>query len=326
MNHKEIFIEIPTWLGDAVMATPAIENIVSLYPNCKLTIFGSFVSTKLFLHHPNLKKIIIDNSKKEGNRYINLYKLSKSVDNIDIAFSFRKNFTTTFLMYFLDCKDKFIYKRYTSYEEHQAIRYNNFINYSLHTKTIPNKLKIYQPDITIRKEQSKLTLGINSGATYGSAKRWYPEEFAKVAIELSLKYNYDIKLFGGPSEIEISGDIEKELKLAGVTNYVNLAGKTSVEELIFEISQLDLFITNDSGPMHLAAAFSIPTVSIFGPTRDIETSQWKNDTNMLIRKEMSCSPCMKRVCPLKSETEHHKCMKDIKASDVIGRLKDESII
>ena len=55
----KIFIEIPTWLGDAVMSTPAIENIVKTYPEAKLTIFGSFVSTRLFLYHPNLEKIVI---------------------------------------------------------------------------------------------------------------------------------------------------------------------------------------------------------------------------------------------------------------------------
>jgi heptosyltransferase-2 len=59
-----IFIEIPTWLGDAVMTTPAIENIIKIYPDAKLTIFGSFVSTKIFLDHPNVEKIVIDYSKK----------------------------------------------------------------------------------------------------------------------------------------------------------------------------------------------------------------------------------------------------------------------
>ena len=97
----KILIEIPTWLGDAVMVTPAIENIVLKYPNAQLIIFGSFVSTKLFLHHPNLHKIIIDDSKKQGNRYINLYNLAKQVGKVDIAFSFRKNFTTKFFLFFV---------------------------------------------------------------------------------------------------------------------------------------------------------------------------------------------------------------------------------
>ncbi|MEA3289231.1 MAG: ADP-heptose--LPS heptosyltransferase, partial [Campylobacterota bacterium] len=109
---QRIFIEIPTWLGDAVMATPAIENIVATNPSCKITVFGSFVSTKLFLNHPNVEKIIIDDSKKEGFRYCNLYSLAKGAGKFDKAFSFRKNFTTKFLLFFLDTKEKYIYKRY----------------------------------------------------------------------------------------------------------------------------------------------------------------------------------------------------------------------
>ncbi len=323
MKNKKIFIEIPTWLGDAIMTTPAIENIVKTYPECQITIFGSFVATKLFLEHPNVKNIIIDNSKKDGNRYINLYKLAKRVGEVDIAFSFRKNFTTTFLLWFISSKDKYIYKRYEKAQKHQVIRYNDFINNSLQLNTTPSKLKIYQKNKP-QKTSERLTLGINPGATYGSAKRWYPQEFAKVAIELSSLY--DIKIFGGPGETDIALDIQKELKEAGISNYENLAGETSVEELISKISTLDLFITNDSGPMHLAAAFNIPTVCIFGPTRHIETHQWQNDKEMLIRKDMECAPCMKRVCPKNNENEHHKCMKLITAQDVIQRLKEEGVL
>lgn len=312
-----IFIEIPTWLGDAVMATPAIENLLKTYPDAKLTVMGSFVSTKLFLYHPSVEKLIIDDSKKKGFRYKNLFNLAKDAGrNFDLAFSFRKNFTTKFLLFFVDARKKFIYKRLDKgLDTHQVIRYNDFINSSLGLDTTPDKLKIYLKSKI--KVNDKSTLGLNPGATYGSAKRWYPEEFAKVAIELSQKY--DIKIFGGPGEVDIASDIEKALVEAGVSNYQNIAGKTSVDELIYEISRLDLFITNDSGPMHLAAAFSVPTVAIFGPTRFAETNQWMNPYEMLIRKEMECSPCMKRKCPL----EHHNCMKEIKAEDVLDRLDNE---
>ena len=311
----KIFIEIPTWLGDAVMTTPAIQNIVATYPDCKLTIFGSFVSSKLFLHHPNVEEIIVDDSKKQGNRYLNLYRLAKSAGEVDIAISFRKNFTTKFLLYFVDAKQKYRYHRLNStLDTHQVIRYNDFINKSLNIKNTPDKLKIYQESIDTNKKE-RLVFGINPGATYGSAKRWYPKEFAKVAIALA--QDYDIKIFGGPGETNIALDIENELKNAGVKNYKNLAGKTSVEELISQISQLDMFITNDSGPMHLAAAFQIPTIAIFGPTRHIETHQWQNDNEMLLRRDMPCAPCMKRVCPLK----HHECMKLITAKDVLKKLE-----
>ena len=309
-----LLLEIPTWLGDAVMTTPAIENIVKIYPDVRLTIFGSYVSTRIFLYHPNVDKIIVDNSREGGFRYYNLYKLAKDSGEFDIALSFRRNFTTKFFLYFVDAKQKFIYKRYDKgFFTHQVIRYNDFINRSLGTNSKPNKLKIYlQNDKKI--EKTKPLLGLNPGATYGSAKRWYPSEFVKVAVVLSNKY--DIVIFGGPNETKIASDIEQGLKDNGITNYTNLAGKTTVEELIYNISQLDLFITNDSGPMHLAAAFEIPTVSIFGPTRYTETNQWLNPKSIVVSKELDCSPCMKRVCPLK----HHNCMKLITAEDILAKI------
>ena len=315
----KILIEIPTWLGDAVMTTPAIENIVATYPGCELIIFGSFVSTRLFVSHPNVKEIVIDESKKEGNRYVNLYRHAKNIGEVDIAMSFRKNFTTKFFLWFVNAPKKNIYKRYSDEQIHQVIRYNDFVNKSLKCHTKPDRLKIYVKE-KIPKEMQKPLLGINPGATYGSAKRWYPEEFAKVAIALSSKY--DIVLFGGKGEVDIVRDIEERLIEANILNYQNLAGKTSVEELIENIAKLDLFITNDSGPMHIAAAFSVPTVCIFGPTKYTETHQWMNPHEMLLRKEMDCAPCMKRTCPLK----HHECMKLITANDVLAVLQEQTIL
>ncbi|MEA3314595.1 MAG: glycosyltransferase family 9 protein [Campylobacterota bacterium] len=317
-DNITIFIELPTWLGDAVMTTPAIENILSYYRNSELIIFGSFISTKLFVNHPRVKKIIIDESKKSAFRYKNLYTYAKSIGKVDIAFSFRKNFTTKLLFFFIDSDFKYIYKRYDKIKtKHQVIRYNEFIDNSLGIKTTPSDLKIYLPKGNKKDIKSKPILGINAGATYGSAKRWYVKEFADVAISLSDKY--DIIIFGGGAEVNICNDIENEFKNSNITNYINLAGKTSVEELILNISNLNLFITNDSGPMHIAAAFKIKTVSIFGPTRYKETNQWNNPNEILIRKDLDCSPCMKRVCPLKT----HECMKLITSKDVLEKLTNK---
>jgi heptosyltransferase-2 len=136
-----------------------------------------------------------------------------------------------------------------------------------------------------------------------------------VASELSDQY--DIVIFGGPDEQDIALDIEKLLIKKDVKNYKNLAGKTTIPELINHISHLDLFITGDSGPMHVAAAFEVPTVAIFGPTKDDETSQWMNEKSLIVKKNLDCQPCMKRTCPL----GHHDCMKLIKAVDVLDSVK-----
>ncbi|MDN5130968.1 glycosyltransferase family 9 protein [Aliarcobacter butzleri] len=305
---KEIFIEIPSWLGDAIMATPAIENLIKTYPDAQITLLGSFVSTQAFQGYPNIKRVIVDDTKKSGNRYKNLISLAKSIGRVDLAISFRRSISSKFMMFFIKAKKKFNYRRLTKKEIHLCIRYNDFVNKVLNLQNEVGDLKLYFKPFNY----GKPTLGINPGATYGSAKRWYPEEFAKIAIEMSKKY--DIVIFGGPAETNIAKDIENELVSKGITNYQNLAGKTTIPELIEKIAGLDLFITNDSGPMHIAAAYKVKTIAIFGPTKFTETNQWNNPNGEIVTKNLDCAPCMKRVCPLK----HHNCMKNITAADVLN--------
>ncbi|WP_298753338.1 glycosyltransferase family 9 protein [uncultured Arcobacter sp.] len=309
---KKIFIEIPTWLGDAIMTTPAIENIIKTYPNAEITMLGSYVSTQALGNFKNVKRILVDNSKKAKNRYVGLFKIANEIGSVDLAISFRRSFSSKLMMFFIKAQKKFNYKRLVKEEKHQVLRYNDFINHALNLNNLPGDLKLYFEPFSY----SKPTLGINPGATYGSAKRWYPKEFAKVAVELAFKY--DIVIFGGPGEVDIASDIEKSLKENGIKNYQNIAGKTSIPELIEKVAGLDIFITNDSGPMHIAAAFKVPTYAIFGPTRYKETNQWNNPNEHIITKNLECAPCMKRVCPL----GHHDCMKLITSDDVLKVINE----
>ena len=304
----KILIELPTWLGDTVMATPAIENLVSHFNNVEITLLGSFVSIAAFKNHPKvLKTYVLD------KQYINLYKALKDFNEFDVFFSFRSSLRSKFIKFYISSKSKYQFDKKKYIKGHQVEKYNNFINDSLNINTFASKLILHTKEKNT--DGKNKLLGINPGASYGSAKRWYPKEFAKVAIDLSSQY--DIIIFGGPNEKDIAKDIEKYLIEKGVENYKNLAAQITINELITQISNLDLFITGDSGPMHLAAAFQIPTVAIFGPTKDNETSQWMNEKSMIVKKNLDCQPCMKRTCPLK----HHNCMKMVVASDVLRAVK-----
>ena len=312
----KILIEIPTWLGDCVMTTPAIENIIKLHPNADITIFGSVISIKAFTYHPRVERIIVDDSRNSKFRIFQLYKQAKQLGKFDCAISFRRTFASRLFIWFSRAILKGNYKRYTQTSIHQVVRYNSFINKVFNISSITDKLTIYEnPKFDQFIKSKKKLFGINPGASYGSAKRWYPEEFAKVASALSNEY--DIVIFGGPGEKDIAMDIEKSLIEKGVNNYQNLAGETTITELINRISNLDLFITGDSGPMHVASAFEVPTVAIFGPTKDNETSQWINEKSFIVKKDLECQPCMKRTCPL----QHHDCMKLIKAENVLSAVK-----
>ena len=299
----KVLIELPTWLGDAVMVTPAIENIINFHDDIEITLIGSFISVEALKNHPKVVKTDILSKK-----YLSLYKTCKELGKFDVFLSFRSSFRSKFLKFLISAKNKYQFDKNKYQNRHQVEKYNDFVNDSLNTNFPAGKLTLS----TINHQPStNKTVGLNPGASYGSAKRWYPQEFAKVASKLSSKY--DIIIFGGPNEVDIASDIEKSLIKSGLTNYQNLAGNTTIPELINRISNLDLFITGDSGPMHVAAAFQVPTVAIFGPTRDKETSQWMNEKSIIVKKNLDCQPCMKRTCTL----QHHDCMNLIKAIDVL---------
>jgi heptosyltransferase-2 len=306
----KILIELPTWLGDCIMAIPAIESLMSEYPDAEVTVVGSFVSTELFRTHPRVVRIVIDTTKKEGNRFLNIYRLARELGPHDLALSFRSHIFSNLLLWFSGSKRRRVYSK-KGLKGHQVEKYQQFVNRSVGTRAAAGEIILPYP----ASPYARPTLGINPGAAYGSAKRWYPEKFAEVAAALSGEY--DIVIFGGPCETDIAADIEAELHHRNVDNVINLAGRTSIRELCEKIGGLKLFVTGDSGPMHIAAAYRVPTVSLFGPTRHDETSQWHNPRSVIIRHELPCSPCMKRECPLK----HHECMKSITAQEVIEAVR-----
>lgn len=311
----KILIELPTWLGDCTMATPAIENIVKAYPTAKITVFGSLPATQLFVFHPNVVNLVLDSSKQAKNRAFFLYKTAKSLGEFELAISFRRTLFSRLFISLSKAKIKANYRRYQQKSRHQVLRYNDFINKTLSLNNQPNKLCVYHENPNNNNKQKPL-LGINPGAAYGSAKRWYPDKFSEVAIALSK--DYDIIIFGGKSEVDIANEITQSLKNNNIKNYQNIAGKTSINELIAGIKNLDLLITSDSGPMHLGAAFQVPTLAIFGPTKDDETSQWMNEKSVIVKKDFSCQPCMRRVCPLKDNSTYHQCMKAIDVDMVLS--------
>lgn len=320
-----ILIILPNWLGDAIMATPAIELLAKHHPHARFTFIGSFASIEVLKHHPLCEKAIIDETKKASNRFLATYKLARELGEFNLCVSFRNQIYASLLLRLTKtviCIAKQSWHSIFLLSHTPIIKANKHLALQYAQLAMSNVDNYKTDDIAALKlyiqanKFEKPTLGINAGATYGSAKRWYPEKFAEVASSFSSRF--DIIIFGGPNEIEMAKDIEDNLVKQNVKNYTNLAGKTSIQELCANIGGCSLFITNDSGPMHVAAAYQVPTVAIFGPTKHKETSQWMNEKSAIVRHDMDCAPCMKRECPLK----HHECMTSITAPEVIKAVQD----
>ena len=302
----KILVELPTWLGDSVMTTPAINNILQHYKVDCFDIIGSKQSCELFKFHPK-----VSNSFILSRGLNNFFTLLRPLEDYDLFISFRNSLRSRIMKILIKADMKYSYKHSKYDQTHQVEKYNSFINEISKKNFKAEDLCIYKDEKNIPIRSTKKIIGINPGASYGSAKRWYPEQFANVAYAFSGKY--DIEIYGSEKELDIAKDIQTQLTNLGVKNYKNLAGKTSLTELVIKISQNSLFITGDSGPMHIAAACKIPTLALFGPTNDLETSPWKNPMSIILKKKLDCQPCLNRICKL----GHHNCMKLIKSDSVI---------
>jgi len=153
-------------------------------------------------------------------------------------------------------------------------------------------------------------IGLNPGAAYGTAKRWLPARYAAVGDLLSRRLGAKIAILGGGDERALG------LAIAGALRWPArvLCGDTSLPELVGVLSQLSLVVTNDSGPMHLAAALGVPLVAIFGPTDWVATAPL-GIRQRLVREPVDCAPCLLRECPI-----DHRCMTRVTAD----RVADEA--
>jgi lipopolysaccharide heptosyltransferase II len=155
----------------------------------------------------------------------------------------------------------------------------------------------------------KRIIGVSPGAAYGSAKRWLPERFAEAAGEVARKRGAAIALFGSGSERALCEKVAEQLKGVEVINY---AGQTTLAQFIDLAAGCELFLTNDSGAMHIASALGVPTVAIFGATDDVATGP-TGPRARVVREAVECSPCLLRECPI-----DHRCMTRVSAERVVG--------
>jgi len=161
-------------------------------------------------------------------------------------------------------------------------------------------------------------VGIAPGAAYGGAKRWPPERFAAVAAELARAHGVQPVLLGAEADRAFACTIEAELDKIGhsgtLPRALNLAGRTDIPQLAGALTLCAAFVSNDSGAMHLAAAVGTPVAALFGPTDERVTAPLAANARVLTA-DAWCRPCLLRECPL-----DHRCMRGIEAGAVAGTV------
>ncbi len=147
-------------------------------------------------------------------------------------------------------------------------------------------------------------IGVSPGAAYGTAKRWLPERFAESACTLAERLHGMVALHGSASERELCEAVKELVEAHGI-HAANYAGQTTLEEFIERAAACALFLSNDSGAMHIASALGVPTIAIFGATNPLTTGPAGRITR-IVRHPVYCSPCLLRECPI-----DHRCMTSI---------------
>ncbi|MBA4372806.1 MAG: lipopolysaccharide heptosyltransferase II [Thermodesulfovibrio sp.] len=334
-----ILIRGVNWVGDAVMTMPALRSVRQTFPDARISLLVKPAVSPLFEHDPNVDEIISYGDEYQGlSGRIRLARLLKQ-RCFSRAFLLQNAFDAALTAFLAKIPERVGYKRdgrqllltrgiafdTPAKELHHIDYYLNLLRKS-GMDPVPSLPWIYllpEERLAAREKLQALrrpVIALNPGAAYGSSKRWPPVRFAEVASGFIREKNAGIIILGGPKETAIAAEIEQGIRQllsaagpsgTGEIPVINFAGKTTLRELAALISEADLLITNDSGPMHIGYAVRTPLVAIFGSTSPQHTGPVGRDVAVL-KKDIDCSPCFERKCRRKDL----RCMEMISAAEV----------
>lgn len=325
------------WLGDAVLTTPALGALRAARPGMKVTLAANPAVAELFRLHPGVDEILVYDKRGRHEGIVGLARMAHTLrrGRFDAALLLQNAFDAALLAFMAGIPSRMGYARdgrrllltrpVPVTEEILSLHHAEYYLRLLSELGLPRP---ESPALCLRvsEEEREATrtrllnegvrkgspiLGINPGATFGSAKRWFPERFAAVADALAEEWGASVVLMGSIPEMPLAAEIEAAMG----RRPVNLAGRTTVRELMALLSLCSFLVTNDSGPMHIAAAFRVPQVAIFGPTDWRATSPW-TPLAKIVRVEVDCSPCRRRECD-----RGHECMVGVTADMVVSAAR-----
>lgn len=360
----KLLIKVPNWVGDCVMATPAVAFLREALPSAKLTVLSRQSTAGIWLHHPLVDDLVIADDR---NVSVTLIK-SLRRQRFDAAILLPNSFRAAWLAWRLGIPRRFGYNRTVrawlltdplvfhrrewqtptpqpvtrksirpargSSVPHHMVEY--YLRLAVHAvasltgKATPMPCvdrehalpRLVLPvrecervfvsellrDLGVLHEQP--LIGIHPGAAYGGAKRWPLDRLAAAANKLGADLHAAVVITAGPSETELSAELQRYLQC----RVYDLGARLDLPKLAALLERLTVFIGNDTGVTHMAAAVGTPTVAIFGPMDWNVTHPW-SDRAVVVRRSPPCAPCFLRECPL-----DHRCMLDITPADVVDAV------
>lgn len=318
------------FLGDAVLTLPLLEKIRKVLPGAEITVLTRPETARIFASSGLAAEVLTDNKKSSASFFGEFFRLLGELKKrrFDIAIVPHRSLRSALLARLSGIPMRigfdssagsrlFTHKVPFSWLIHDLER-NLTLILPLAEDTAPS-FPVLCGKSGVLKElgaDGTVFIGANPGSVWPT-KRWPREYWARLITELARAYGAKVVLVGGRNEIEWNSEIEKNSAPGSV---LNLTGKTGMDELMSLIKDLKLFITNDSGPMHIAAAFGVPVAAVFGPTtRELGFFPYGKN-NLVLEEELACRPCAlhgSRECP----RGHFLCMRMITPDKVLAAAK-----
>jgi heptosyltransferase-2 len=323
----KILVRATNWIGDAVMSLPALRALRAAYPHAHIALLAKPWVKQLYEAEGAIDQIIPLQSRWRQPRALQSQKF-------DLAILFPNSFESALQVFLTGAKRRIGYARdgrsplltdavpipkQGEIPKHERFYYLELLRRAGLIDILPTVAEIHFEATEAAAErgrqifearQVKLpVIGVSPGAAFGSAKRWLPERFAQVAARLA--EGGSIAVFGSAAEQPLCAQV------AAACGAHNFAGQTTLREFIDMTAACRLFLTNDSGAMHIAAALGVPSVTVFGPTDETATGP-SSSTARIVREPVDCAPCKLRECPI-----DHRCMTRVTVESVLaasGRL------
>jgi heptosyltransferase II len=337
---SRLYVRVPNWLGDAVMSLPAVRAIRQIFSQAHLAVVARPSLADLYSREPAVDRVIpypaqpylrgALTARREFANFLHSF-------HFDCAILLQNAFDAALVAWLAGVPERIGYRRdgrgplltraIAVPDPGEIPRHERF--YYLELLRRAGLMEHFPPSDAIRLEgiqaarESGLrqlaalgvhgsAIGISPGAAYGNAKRWLPERFAEVAVTLRPA---TVLLFGGAAERALCETVAASIAGAAV-DVRNLAGQTTLGEFIDLAAACRLFLTNDSGAMHVASALGVPTVTVFGATDDTTTGP-TGPLARVVREHAECSPCLLRECPI-----DHRCMTRVTAARVSAEASE----
>jgi heptosyltransferase-2 len=336
MAFSKILIRATNWVGDAVMSLPAIRAVRARFPEAEIAVLARPWVAGLYARETSIQRVIPYTAAPGFRGWGGKLRAARSLrrEKFDCAILLQNAFEAAAIAWLAGIPRRIGYDRDGrralltdpipvpgpgEIPRHERFYYLEMLRRAGIIADLPEQsdIRLEGAEAAARDGARRMAerdialpvIGVSPGAAYGTAKQWLPERFAEAALEVARAQGGSVVLFGSTGERDLCETVAQSIRQAGV-NACNLAGQTTLGEFVDLAAACRVFLTNDSGAMHIASALGVPTVAVFGATDDATTGP-TGPLARVVREPVECSPCLLRECPI-----DHRCMTRVTAARV----------